>query len=157
VLSLGKRARRRRQALPAPGAIRRARRLLAETREEKLRDLGGLLLEMFRRDRFREDLISERCEELLALEERLAELDAMLAAALRRPPVARCSCGSPLPFRAHFCPNCGRPAGVPVVACSACGHALPADASFCPQCGGSAAAARPVSGEPALRAEAQDA
>ena len=34
-------------------------------REQKLRDLGGLSLEMYRRDRFREDLLLERCAELI--------------------------------------------------------------------------------------------
>ncbi len=152
---LFKRARRR-VALPPPGTLRRQRRALLAAREEKLRDLGGLLLEMFRRDRFREDLVAERCEELLELEERLGEIDAMLDASLRRLPVSRCSCGAPLPFRAHFCPHCGRPAGSAVVACSACGHALAADAAFCPGCGTSTATARPVAGPPPLPAEAQD-
>lgn len=149
-------SRRRRSVLPPPGTLRRERRALLTVREEKLRDLGGLVLEMFRSDRFREDLVAERCQELLELDARLAEVDAMLDASLRRTPLARCSCGAPLPFRAHFCPNCGRPAGAVVVACSTCGHALPADAAFCPQCGTSAATARPVGVERPLEAEAHD-
>jgi hypothetical protein len=47
-------------------------------REERLRDLGGLMLEMFRRDQFRQDLLVERCEELVAVDERLRELDTLL-------------------------------------------------------------------------------
>src|ERR687896_2690203 len=66
--------------VPAPGALRRERRALVRAREERIRDLGGLMLEMYRRDRFREDLIWEQCGELLSLEARLADLDAMLAA-----------------------------------------------------------------------------
>ncbi len=124
--------------------LRRERRALLAQREEKLRDLGGLILEMFRRDRFREELVTERCRELVELDERLAYLEALLDASLRRLPLARCSCGAPLPFRSHFCPHCGRPAGPAVVACATCGHALAADASFCPQCGASAAAAVPA-------------
>lgn len=153
---LFKRARRRRSVLPPPGALRRERQALLAAREEKLRDLGGLLLEMFRRDRFREDLVAERCQELLELDDRLGEIDAMLDASLRRIPLARCRCGAPLPFRAHFCPHCGRPVGAAVVACSACGHALAADAAFCPRCGTSAAAARPAAPSQTLQAEAQD-
>ena len=49
-----------RSAVPPAGVLRRERRALLQFREERLRDLGGLLLEMFRRDRFREDLIRER-------------------------------------------------------------------------------------------------
>jgi len=59
-----------RRALPPPGVIRRERRALAGLREDKLRDLGGLMLEMYRRDVFREDLLSERCTELLGLDAR---------------------------------------------------------------------------------------
>jgi hypothetical protein len=126
----------RRRALPPPGVIRRERRLVERTREEKLRDLGGLMLEMYRRDTFREDLLTDRCNELLGLDARLHELDEMLAAARRRIPAGRCECGAPLPWSSHFCPNCGRPAGEQaVVACPVCGHPLPADAHFCANCG----------------------
>jgi hypothetical protein len=119
--------------------IRRERRLVARTREEKLRDLGGLILEMYRRDRFREDLLSERCAELLGLDARLRELDEMLAAAARRLPAGRCECGAPLPWGSHFCPHCGRPAGEqPVIACAECGHPLQGDARFCASCGAAA-------------------
>ncbi len=117
--------------------LRRERRALVEAREERLRDLGGLLLEMYRRDHFREDLVRDRCEELLELDARLAELDELLGATGARPASGpACVCGAPLPWRAHFCPNCGRPAGeAPVVACAACGHALPADGAYCAHCG----------------------
>jgi hypothetical protein len=128
-----------RRALPPPGVIRRERRELQRTREEKLRDLGGLMLEMYRRDTFREDLLADRCNELLGLDARLHELDEMLAAARHRTPAGRCLCGAPLPWGSHFCPNCGRPAGVqPVVACPECEHPLPADARFCANCGAAA-------------------
>jgi hypothetical protein len=120
--------------------IRRERRLVERTREERLRDLGGLMLEMYRRDTFREDLLADRCNELLGLDARLRELDEMLAASRRRVPAGRCVCGGPLPWGAHFCPNCGRPAGSqPVVACPECEHPLPADARFCANCGAVAA------------------
>jgi Double zinc ribbon len=126
----------RRRALPPPGVIRRERRALSLLRENKLRDLGGLMLEMYRRDVFREDLLSDRCTELLGLDARLHELDDMLAAARRRTPAGRCECGAPLPWGSHFCPHCGRPAGErPVIACSECGHPLPGDARFCASCG----------------------
>lgn len=129
-----------RRALPPPGVLRRERRALLRVREEKLRDLGGLMLEMYRRDRFREDLVAERCNELLGLDAQLHELEEMLAAARRRIPAGRCACGAPLPWGSHFCPNCGRPASDAVVACAECGHPLPADALFCAACGAASAA-----------------
>jgi Double zinc ribbon len=137
-----------RRTLPPPGVIRRERRNLQRLREEKLRDLGGLMLEMYRRDTFREDLLADRCNELLGLDARLHELDEMLAVSRRRSPAGRCECGASLPWASHFCPNCGRPAGSqPVVACPECEHPLPADARFCANCG-AAAGTEPETAEP---------
>src|SRR5207237_173940 len=87
-----------RRPLPPPSQLRRERRALLHAREDRIRDLGGLMLEMYRRDHFRQDLLVDRCAELAALEERLAELDAVLAAAMsiRRRPAARCECGAPI-------------------------------------------------------------
>src|SRR5207253_6864434 len=64
-------------------------------------DLGGLMLEMYRRDQFRQDLVVDRCTELVALEERIAELDALLSTAMaarHRPdiPAERRASGSAL-------------------------------------------------------------
>ena len=76
-----------------------------------MRDLGGLVLEMVRRDAFREDLVYEQCAELIGIDERIQELDALLAMATavrRRPPAARCSCGAPILWGSRFCANCGR-------------------------------------------------
>src|SRR5947207_1433349 len=99
--------------------------------------LGGLTLEMYRRSTFRDELLIERCREIVALEERLNELDSMLSAvaSAKRAPRA-CECGAPVPWGSHFCGNCGRPVGgEAVVACEHCGHPLPADAKFCAGCG----------------------
>ena len=106
------------------------------------------MLEMYRRDQFRQDLLVERCDELGALDERLQELDTLLAvaASARRPaPVAKCECGAPIVGGSHFCANCGRPVGAapPVVTCASCDAPLAADAKFCAVCG------RPVSGDDA--------
>jgi hypothetical protein len=103
-----------RRALPPAGQLRRERRLLLAAREERLRDLGGLMLEMYRRDQFRQDLLVDRCADLQQLEERLAELDALLAAAMSRGrtrPSARCECGAPIFWGSKFCAQCGRPVG----------------------------------------------
>jgi ribosomal protein L40E len=132
-----------------PAALKRERRALLREREERIRDLGGLVFEMFRRDRFRVELVTERCADLVALEERLHEVDALLSAANRRGGL-RCECGAPLSWGAHFCANCGRPVGPrPVVACARCGAPLPAEAKFCGSCGS------PVEREPELPADTQ--
>lgn len=117
----------------APSELRRERRALLRERDVQLRDLGGLALEMFRQDSFREHVLYERCAEVAAVDERLFELERLLDR--RRPPAARCACGAPVFWGSHFCGNCGRPVGEPVVGCTSCGHALSADARFCPECG----------------------
>lgn len=125
----------------SPGALRRERRAILKAREELLRDLGGLAMEMYRREQFREDLLVEHAREIANLEIRLHELDSMLAAAAagRRATTSRCECGAPIIWGSHFCANCGRPVGEEaVVTCTSCRHPLPADAEFCPSCGASA-------------------
>jgi predicted amidophosphoribosyltransferase len=146
--------------------MRRERRVIVKAREERIRDLGGLTLEMYRRSNFRDQLLIERCREIVELEDRLRELDSMLeaVASARRAPTT-CECGAPVPWGSHFCANCGRPVGAePVVACAGCGHPLPADASFCANCGRaveeetageSEAEAEPVSDETMLHAGEQ--
>jgi len=125
--------------VPPPGSLRRERRALVRTREERIRDLGGLMLEMYRRDQFKQDLLIEQCQEVLAIEGRLREIDELLevSVAQRREGVAhRCTCGAPIQWGSHFCANCGRQVGEePVVSCANCGNALPAEAQFCANCG----------------------
>ena len=127
--------RRGRGTVPPPGVLRRERRALIELREQRLRDLGGLLLEMFRRNRFREDLVRERCEELVDIDEHLASLDALLGVSWTAPETARCACGARLAEEARFCPVCGRSVGEAARTCARCGHALQADAVYCVRCG----------------------
>jgi len=139
---------------PSPGALRRERRAILKAREERIRDLGGLTLEMYRRSTFRDELLIEGCREIVALEQRINDLDAMLASAAstRRAPTA-CECGAPVPWGSHFCANCGRPVGSqPVIACENCGHPLPADAKFCAGCGREAG---PADKAPEVPAEAR--
>jgi predicted nucleic acid-binding Zn ribbon protein len=125
--------------IPPPGVLRRERRALVRTREERIRDLGGLMLEMYRRDQFKQDLLIEQCLEVISIEERLREIDGLLEVSVdarRQAGGGRCTCGAPIQWGSHFCANCGRPVGEePVVACPNCGTAIPADAQFCAHCG----------------------
>ena len=93
---------------PHAGILRRERRALLKAREDGLRDLGGLLVEMYRRGRFRDDLLAEGCADVVGIDARLAEIDDLLHARRRAP---RCECGVPILRGSHFCPNCGRPLG----------------------------------------------
>jgi hypothetical protein len=74
-----------------------------------MRDLGGLMVEMYRRGIFREELLAEGCADLVGIEDRLAEVELLLHP--RRSPERRCVCGAPALPGARFCPSCGRPLG----------------------------------------------
>jgi hypothetical protein len=130
---------------PDPVRLRRERRSLARQREIEMRDVGGLAVEMVRRDRWKPELLISRAGEVLTVEQRMHELDSLLAAevaARNFPNVAHCKCGAPLPPGVHFCSHCGRPAATspPVVTCAHCGQPLPAEANFCGFCGNAAVA-----------------
>jgi hypothetical protein len=58
-----------RQRARERGRLRRRLREITEEREERLRDLGGLTLEMHKRDRFDPRLLSEKAAELAALDD----------------------------------------------------------------------------------------
>jgi hypothetical protein len=119
--------------------VRRERRALMRERERRIRDLGGLMLEMYRRDQFREDLIVEHCAQAMGVENRIHELESILthASSRRATPGPQCACGAPLLFGARFCASCGRPTELAATdqQCARCLQPLAVGASFCPSCG----------------------
>ncbi|HEY3068772.1 MAG TPA: zinc ribbon domain-containing protein [Gaiellaceae bacterium] len=139
--------------LPRPTRMRRERRILARRREIEIRDVGGLAVEMARRDRFKPDLLLARANDVLNLEQRMHELDGLMLAVATAPRGLRamptCRCGAPLLPGAHFCSNCGRPsaAAPPVQTCTHCGQPLPAETNFCSFCGNAVAAEELGGGE----------
>src|SRR5437879_7337096 len=88
---------------PHAGLLRRERRALLKAREEALTELGGLLVEMYRRGAFRDDLLSERAAAIVGIDGRLAEIETLLHAGRHIP---RCECGAPILRGSRFCPNC---------------------------------------------------
>jgi len=101
-------------AVPGSRDLKRERKALLVVREERFRDLGGLTLEMYKRDRFNAGLVVERCAELVAIEARIQEIDRILdgSASLRPGGIgATCTCGAPLLLGARFCATCGRAVG----------------------------------------------
>ena len=90
---------------PNAGLLRREQKALLREREARLRDLGGLLVEMYRRGAFREDLLAQGCAEVVGIDARLNDIDDALHADRRAP---RCECGAPVLRGSHYCPNCGR-------------------------------------------------
>jgi hypothetical protein len=68
------------------------------------------MVEMYRRDQFRQDLLVDRCVELAKIDERLGELETLLSVSASRGRVreaARCECGAPLFWGSKFCAQCG--------------------------------------------------
>ncbi len=63
---------------PHAGLLRRERRALGKAREDELHELGGLLVEMYRRGAFREDLLAERAAQVVGIDARLAEIEELL-------------------------------------------------------------------------------
>jgi hypothetical protein len=93
---------------PHAGLLRRERRALLKARADALSDLGGLLVEMYRRGGFRDDLLAERAAAIVGIDARLAQIEGLLHTGRRVP---RCECGAPVLRGSRFCPNCGRPLG----------------------------------------------
>jgi hypothetical protein len=99
-------------AAPPARELKRERKTLLLIREDRLRDLGGLALEMYKRDRFSAGLVVERCAELVAIEARVQEIDSLLnGSSQARGGGTVCICGAPLLLGARFCATCGRHAG----------------------------------------------
>jgi hypothetical protein len=120
--------------------VRRERRALLREREQRIRDLGGLMLEMYRRDQFREELVLEHCALAMGIENRIHELDTILSRSRSRrrgAPSPRCDCGAPIFFGARFCANCGRATDLATTGtlCARCSQPLAAGATFCAHCG----------------------
>jgi len=88
---------------------------LARERDARIRDLGGLTLEMVRRERLNPDLLAAKAGSILELERLVAEIEAPPeeAAAASAPEShgteILCACGWALEPGARFCSHCGRP------------------------------------------------
>jgi ribosomal protein L40E len=91
---------------------------LLRQRASALSDLGGLAVEMARRERMRVDLLASRAAIVLRMD---AELDMLRATAAQ--PAASAE---------------AEPVVTAIGVCRVCGSTLPADANYCPSCGSSA-------------------
>jgi transposase len=123
------------------GRMRRRLRRLLRVRDAKLRELGGLVLELQRRGRENAELVRERSAELIAIDDEARELaralhdERELSEVLAAGIVGACAeCGALMSTQDNFCANCGAAAGVT-------SGAAPADAN-------NANGSHPGSGEP---------
>ncbi len=107
------------EARKAAGDMRKERAGLARRYQELRGDLGGLLIEMARRDQFNFHLLRLRAAEAVAVEQRAREIDGQLT-------VLTASGRAAIP-----------PGTVAMTAkkCANCSGAIPTDANFCAYCG----------------------
>lgn len=132
-------------AQPGPGDIgrlRRERKRLLRAREQSIRDLGGLALEMVRRDDFRQDVLRRRAADVLGLEASARDVEEALDAAGQSSPSrstrasAQCICGEQNEESARSCSACGRTLASEGGAnpCPDCGASREVDDRFCASC-----------------------
>jgi ribosomal protein L32 len=113
-------------AAPAPtagfrdrGKLRRRLRFLRRARELAYRDIGGLIFDMRRFGRNRQDLLDAKLGALGAVDHELRVLEHALGDRrsiheLREPGISSCPrCGALHDSEANFCPHCGLQLGGP--------------------------------------------
>lgn len=99
------------------GRMRRRLRYVRRAREVALRDLGGLVFDLHRFGRDRNDLVDQKLHALSALDAEMRELGQALeepddVTVLREPGLASCPrCGALHASDAKFCSTCGLPVG----------------------------------------------
>ena len=103
------------------------------------------MLEMYKRNRFREELLLDKCEEVLAIEVEIAHVDQRLfqlapATASGQRPIGRCECSAPILPGQNFCAVCGRAFATLTQSrsCVSCGSGLRTADAFCATCGSAA-------------------
>lgn len=102
---------------PERAKLRRRLRHLRTLREVQLRDLGGLVLDLYKFRETRNDLLLPRLEEVRTTDRELRELEAVLddrrpLRELREPGIGgKCpKCDAYVGTSASFCSRCGAPA-----------------------------------------------
>jgi len=102
---------------PTVGQLRRERKRLWSERQETVFHVGGLAVELRRREMLDEGLVARRADTVLDMDARIVEIDAKLSGldeqrrrGRTRTPDARgycLSCGGPYLADAVFCSRCG--------------------------------------------------
>jgi hypothetical protein len=101
------------------GKLRRRLRFLRRARELAYRDIGGLIFDMRRFGRNRQDLLDAKLGALGAVDQELRALERALddrrpIHELREPGISSCPrCGALHDSEANFCPHCGLQLGGP--------------------------------------------
>jgi hypothetical protein len=110
-----------RPSLRERGRLRRRARYLRRLRELQLRDLGGLVLELQRAGRQREDLVAAKAAVLAQTDTELGALERVLGALPGEEEIREPGIGG-------TCPRCHSVHGSADAYCAACGQPLRAGA-----------------------------
>jgi len=113
-------------------ALRRERRALAARYDVLQRDIGGLAIEMARQANYNYPLLRARSEEALRIEQRVAEIDAVLDTMIARRRLERMRGRSPVPRPPTRVGVALPPA---TRTCPRCAATIPSEANFCGMCG----------------------
>lgn len=125
-------------AAPSPGFAERTRmrrrlRYLRRLRELAFRDLGGLVFDLHRFERQRDELVTGKLDALAAIDTELRTLEGALndrrtLHELREPGIAACPrCATLHGSDANFCPGCGTPLRGTVLRSAGAVSVAPAD------------------------------
>jgi hypothetical protein len=96
------------------GRLRRRVRFLRKQRELQLRDLGGLIFDMYRFGSKRQDLVRDKLRQMFAADRELRELEQLLGEQRRSLEIREAGVGGACPrclalhsSEARFCSSCG--------------------------------------------------
>ncbi len=107
----------RRLGLRERSRLRRRVRFLRKRRELELRDLGGLIFDMYRFGSKRQDLVRDKLQEMFAADRELREFEHLLGKRPRRLDIREAGVGG-------ACPRCQQLYSTEARFCSRCGQAL---------------------------------
>jgi hypothetical protein len=132
--------------------LRNQLRTLEKDKDDRLRDLGRMVYDMVRLDKYQPQEVSEFCRkigdidrQIVLVEEEIKRAQALSSQSGQESFIATCDCGAGLSANQKFCGVCGREvSGLTVQPehspdksrlCSSCGSEIKTEAKFCGKCG----------------------
>lgn len=132
--------------------LRNQLRILEKEKDDRLRDLGRLVYDMVRLDKYHPQEVREFClkigevdRQIVLVVEEIKKTQALSSQSGQESFITTCDCGAGLSAKQKFCGGCGRDVSAltlqPVLPaeetkpCTSCGFEIKAAANFCGKCG----------------------
>ena len=132
--------------------LRNQLRIQEKEKDDRLKDLGRLVYDMVRQDKYNPQEVSEFCQkigevdrQIVLVEEEIRKVQALSSQSGQESFITTCDCGAGLSANQKFCGGCGRDvSGLTAQAdrpqeetsrCSSCGSEIKTAAKFCGKCG----------------------